>query len=337
MLQLSPGKKLTTLYISNHLINAKYNYSLIQERIFNYVIFHCQEYINKVKNGTPIYQLDLFNDDSSSTVQIKIALKHIAPPDEYDHVRESMQKMCSILLQTQVTDKHGKSWQQWQGLFLKVNIPAETKRSAFMIATMDIAIAQMIVSMQRRQDGTPINYTTFMYEVAMNTKNKYTPRIYKLISSWKNKTGFYYSVEELREFLQLGDKYKDMEALRRRILIPVWQELKENADCWFNLTETNFEVKEGKRVVGFNFKVISAKSNLYYVKQMEYLIYTFKTQYHFKNEQIDQIRHIIEDTNLWSSLDWRMNKVNQKLQEDKNITDPAAYTLKCILNHFKGG
>jgi hypothetical protein len=335
---LNTTPKRTTLYVSNHLINARYNYSLIQERIFNYIIFHCQEYIKKVKDGTPIWQLDIFQDVNHETdIKIRIPLKEMAPPDEYNHVRESMQKMCSIVVQTLVTDREGKRWKQWQGLFTKANIPEDTKRSSYMIATMDRSVAEMIVAMQRRIDGTPINFTTFMYEIAMNTKNKYTPRIYKLISSWKTKGAFYYSIEDLRELLQLGTRYKDVEALKRRILKPVQEELMENADCWYNLSDTTFEVKDGKKVVGFNFKVISAKSNLHYVKQLEYLIYTFKTQYHFSTEQVDQIRPIIEDSNKWSSLDWRMQRVNQKLKDDKKIANIAAYVVAAITNHFKEG
>lgn len=337
MLQLTGQKTLTKLYVSNHIVNARYNYSLIQERIFNFVLFYCQEYISKVKNGVPVRQLDMFNDISNSTIKIKIALKHISPPDEYDHVRESMQKMCTILLQTEVKDIRGKSWKQWQGLFLKVNIPADTKRSAFMIATMDTSVAEMIVSIQRRSDGVPINFTSFMYEVAMNTKNKYTPRIYKLLCSWRKAGGFYYSVEELRNLLQLGTMYKDVEALRRRILIPVWEELKENADIWFNLTEKEFEQKDGKKVIGFNFKVISDQHNVNYRTQLDYLIYTFKTEYKFSNEQVEQVRGIISDSNNWHELHNRMQRVNEHLKTDRTIRDKAAYTVKSILNHFKEG
>ncbi len=248
-----------------------------------------------------------------------------------------MQKMCGIVVQTQAKDITGKIWKSWQGLFQKVSIPEDAKRSNYMIATMDISVAEMIVSIQRRADGIPVNFTTFMYEVAMNTKNKYTPRIYKLLCSWRKAGGFYYSIEDLRNLLQLGTRYKDVEALRRRILLPVQEELKENADIWFNVSETNFEEKDGKKVLGFNFKVISDQHNVNYRTQIDYLIYTLKTEYKFSNDQVDQVRFIIEDTNNWRELDARMQRVNERLKTDRSIRDRAAYTVTSILNHFKEG
>ena len=66
---------LTKMYVGNHLINARYNYSMIQERIYNYVIFQCQEAIKEVKNGKKIENLDIFNNvNYPDTIQLKLQL-----------------------------------------------------------------------------------------------------------------------------------------------------------------------------------------------------------------------------------------------------------------------
>jgi len=335
MVALKPPT-LTKLYIGNHIVNARYNYSLIQERIFNFVIFQSQEYIKQVKDGKAVEQLDIFNEvNNSDNIRIRIPLKNIGRHEEYEHIRDSMQKMCAIIIQTPHIDKSGKHWKKWQGLFTSVYEPAEMQRSGYMIAEIDKSVAAMLVQLQRRPDGTPINFSTFMYEVTKNARNKYTPRLYKLISSWQVKGGFYYSIEDLREYLQLGSRYRDTNALRTRILKPVSDELKENADCWFNVSDATFEEKDGKKVTGFNFKVISVKNSLNYKTQIDYLIYTFKTEYKCDNSQIELLKPIFEDTTLWDSLNWKMQKVNQKLKEDKTIHNVAAYVVKSVLNHFK--
>lgn len=326
---------LTKMYVGNHLINARYNYSLIQERIFNYVIFQCQEYIKQVKDGKAVEQLDIFTDiNNPDNIRLKLPLKQLGRHEDYEHIRESMQKMCTILIQTPYSDKSGRKWKLWQGLFSKVYEPMELQRSGYMVAEIDKSVGAMLVSMQRRPDGTPINFSTFMYEVAAGSKNKYTSRLYKLVSSWQVKGGFYYSIDDLREYLQLGNKYKDTNALRTWILKPVSDELKENADCWFNVSDAYFEEKEGRKVLGYNFKVISARSNANYKTQVEYLIYNFKTEYKLDNTQIDQVRHILEDATLWDSLMWRMNKVNLHLKENK-VHNVAAYVTKAVLNQFR--
>ena len=326
---------LTKMYVGNHLINARYNYSLIQERIFNFVIFECQQYIKQVRDGKAVEQLDIFSDAiNPDNIRLKLPLKQLGRHEDYTHIRESMQKMCTILIQTPHKDSSGNHWKKWQGLFTSVYEPLAMQRSGYMIAEISKSVAAMLVTMQRRPDGTPINFSTFMYEVAASAKNKYTPRLYKLVSSWQVKGGFYYSIDDLREYLQLGDKYKDTEALRRRILKPVSDELKENADVWFNCSDAYFEEKDGKKVTGFNFKVISAKSNANYRTQVEYLLYTFKTEYKLDTAQIDQIRPVLEDASLWDALNWRMNKVNLHLKENK-VHNVSAYVTKAVLNQFK--
>jgi hypothetical protein len=64
----------------------------------------------------------------------------------------------------------------------------------------------------------------------------------------------------------------------------------------------------------------------------------FKTQYQFSNADVDQIRHIIDDSGSWHSLDWRMQRVNEKLKLDRTIEqrgNTAQYVLTSIINHFK--
>jgi hypothetical protein len=258
----------TTLQISNHVINARYNYSLIQERIFNYLIYHCQQYIKAVREGMPVLQLQLFDDlDSNNQINIVIPLNQISAPCDYPNVRDSLVKMREVTVSVRYKDQKGHLWRDYTGVIDSFSMPEGKERSNYVIAKMRKDVAEMLVSMDRRSsDGVPINFTSFKYEVCMSSKNKYTPRIYKLIASWKNKGGFYITLDELRIMLDLKNKYKDVEAIKRRILRPVQEELQQNGDCWFNMDDTEFEVKEGKRVVGFRFKVIDTSSNLYYVK-----------------------------------------------------------------------
>ena len=98
--------------------------------------------------------------------------------------------------------------------------------------TIEIAkdVASLLVAIDRNMHGKPENYTSFILQVATNAKNKYTSRIYKLISSWKKKGGFYVPINDFREWIQLGNKYQDYKEMKRRILMPVQQELENQAD-----------------------------------------------------------------------------------------------------------
>lgn len=333
--------KRTTLYVSNHLVNARYNYSMIQERIFNYVIFYCQKYIDQVKAGVPVVQIDMFSNlDHATEINIPICLSHVSAPDMYDHVRDAALKMCSVVVSTR---EEGK-WTHWQGMFKKLSVPEDLKRSKYIHAVMDIEVAKMIISMRTKMvEGrtVPINYTTFLYEVALNTKNKYTPRMYKLISSYKKRGEFKYTVEELRDLLGLGTKYKDTEALKRRILKPVMEELKKDADIYFDMELSDFEIKEGNKVIAYNFKIQTHDSNLHYVKYkkdiINNIIYMLKAEYQFTSNHIEEVRPYFENDKMWNDFNFAMEQVNQEVRKNKAKNTPVVhlprYTITSIIKH----
>ncbi len=327
--------EMTQLYLGNHVIEARYNYSLIQERIFNHIIFYCQQYIAQVKAGVPVMQLDLFNNlINDNEIKVPIMLKHIAAPDAYDHVRESCKNMREVTVMTKVKDKYGSTWKVWDGLINRIEESTTGTRSNMMIATISKSVAEMLVNIDRRSDGTPINYTTFKYEICMSSKNKYTPRIYKILSGWKNRISKTITVEELRVALELGRRYKDSEALKRRILRPVMEELEQYGDIWYDTEDPEFEIKEGKKVVGYRFTIISTKQSLHYVKQKEDIVYAFKVDFGFKPTHIAKIQFIIDNPRLWKSMDWRMNVIKDELRKAQKRDIPS-YIVASLLNHFK--
>ena len=137
--------------------------------------------------------------------------------------------------------------------------------------------------------------------------------------------------------MKLGSKYKDTNAIRTRILKPVSDELKENADLWFNVSDTSFDEKEGKKVTGFNFKIINVQHSVNYRTQVDYFIYLLRTEYKIDKGQIETLRPIFENTANWDALLWRINKINQHIRENKSaIKNIPAYVTQSIVNQFKG-
>jgi len=336
-----PAKKLTRIFIGNHIVNARYNYSLIQVRILISILKDLQEHIKKVKDlHCTVNQLDLFKGCLDNVVVMKVKLKDISPPDEYDHVRETMKKMCGIVIETEVKDNNLKTWRQWQGLFLKVNQPEDLQRSNYMVVTMDIQVAEQLVYINRgtnRQTREPQsdNYSSFYFEPAMSTKNKYTPRIYMLLSRFKDQGGVYYSIDDLRDLLVLDTRYKDVEAIKRRILLPVQEELKRSADIWYNVKEKGFEKKDGKKVLGFNFKIVNEESGKLYNEQLNNLLHTLRVDFKMDNDGIKSLRYIIDDAGNWPDLMACLDRVQYKLREDRSIKNHGGYTRNAIANAFK--
>lgn len=102
----------------------------------------------------------------------------------------------------------------------------------------------------------------------------YTYRFYelfllKLKQSGANKVNFYISIDEMKQWLNITDGYKNFADIRRRILVPVISDINgkktsessriiENDYC--NLTVTYEEVKESRKIIGINFSVVKKEN-----------------------------------------------------------------------------
>jgi plasmid replication initiation protein len=129
-----------------------------------------------------------------------------------------------------IDKKSGKRLVSYASLFSRITLPVEQTRSPTLTIEIAKDVASLLVAIDRNMHGKPENYTSFILQVATNAKNKYTSRIYKLISSWKKKGGFYVPINDFREWIQFGNKYQDYREMKRRILMPVQQKLENQAD-----------------------------------------------------------------------------------------------------------
>lgn len=103
--------------------------------------------------------------------------------------------------------------------------------------------------------GFAYSYTYRFYELFL----------YKLKQSGQEKINFYMRIDDLRQWLNIQDSYKNFADIRKRIIIPVISDINgkrfsetsriiENDYC--NLSVTYEEVKESRKVIGLNFDVV---------------------------------------------------------------------------------
>lgn len=324
------------VYQPNRVTNALYDYSLIQEKIFNFVIFYLQEAIKRSLNGQDYGQLELFANSNENIIRLNVPLNYIAIPSQYGKVRESARQLAGIVVSLKKTDeKTGEKFLRFTGLFSEVQIPLDTKRSSYLTIEIKKDVAKMLIEIDKGTNGKPRNYTGFNLQIANSGKNKYTSRIYKLISSWKEKGGFYMSLDEFRNWLQLDSKYKDYSDIKKRILLPVQEELKDKADCWFNCTSSDFEKKEGKKVIGLHFKVITPLFEEQHRKISDNLKGMLKLHFKFTDDHIKQLEPIFSkkvDINL---VQYKLLQLHEQIHDrSRKIVNPQAYIIRSLLNEF---
>jgi hypothetical protein len=236
--------------------NGSYPYNLLHQKIFTFIIYELQEHIRMVANGTKILQLDCFNNNQEH-IAVQIPMQYIGRASQYPIIRRETEQMCKILVTIPDFDKTKR---KVSGLISQVISLEHGKRSNLLSLEIRKDVAQLLMEIEYNHVyKKPVNYTQFLIGVVHQCKNKYTPQLYKLISSWKVKGGFQIPLQELKDRLGIpADKYPNFAHFKKSVLIPVSEELKEFGDCWYNCAEHDFIVTDGaKKVTNINFKVIS--------------------------------------------------------------------------------
>lgn len=326
-----PGEYHKRVKVPNNVVSARYSYTLLQERIFNYVLYYLQCYTKQVMDGTPIRQLDIFTQPNDM-INIVIPMGYIAAPAYYQLVRESAEDLAGILVELDVKGENGKEMRRVRGLFSYVETPKEHERTNKLTLQVSKDVAAMLINVDRNRGGD--GYTSFLLEVTLAAKNKYTPRLYKFISSWANRGGKDVTTEQLRDMLQLGDKYPDHNSFMRRVLKPVAEDLDRiGSDCWFEVAP---KTDGGKKVVGYTFKIINETRSFHYVKLKNNAIDVLRTHFNLKQEHIKQLQEVIEVVDNYGPLmDKIMDLYTRGIMQDATIKFKEKYIVDSILRHFR--
>ena len=109
--------------------------------------------------------------------------------------------------------------------------------------------------------GKEVGGTRFNKVVALTLRGNYTKRIYKMISRWRDKESFSYSLKELKKDFNLPDSY-DGYRIKTRILEPASKSIKEsNSNVWFE-----FKMFAKKKDTGRKPKIDTI---VFYIKNKE--------------------------------------------------------------------
>lgn len=319
----------------NRVTNAVYDYSLIQERLFNAVIFYLQGAIQLSIKGENYEQLELWkNVPKNGYINILIPLREISTPSNYDYVKSALKQLASIVVEIPYFNERTKSnWLRITGL-LEANIPEKNDYSSHIEVSIKNDVAKFLIEIEKNANGDPIQYTRFLYQVAQSAKNKYTSRIYKLISSYKKKGGFVMPIEEFRVWCGIKDTHKNFCDIMRYILIPVQKDLFERADCWFNCKAHDFTIRNGKTVTHLNFKVITPDLIEEEKTRKDYILNLLRTHFRFEDKHINEILPIFKlaDTN---TILRKVQDLNAYYNDNPNkIADIASYTVTSLLTKF---
>ena len=232
---------LQVLFKSNALIKAKYDFTVSQNRVLQKAFYEIQ------KNKINVAKITL--QELKSLIKFK----------DYSTV-EGIKKFLENLKENEIM--HIKDNGEW----LKVQVISGYKYNpTTKIFKIEIPMLLLQLIHEYTQTGfTPTNVTKYIGLGATNAQ-----RLYELLRMWTgNKTIIEYSVDEIKEYLMLQNKYKVFNNFRVRVIESAVKELREKE----LLDIYNVEyVKTGRKVTSIKF----------YVKDLEPRTYKFETKKDF--------------------------------------------------------
>lgn len=242
--QFGTDEDIKVLMKHNALVKAKYNLTSVQNRVFELLLYKFQ----KEKDG--ILSCEVHRDEFRSLIgkEKDRTIKGVSDLLESLRVKE-------ILIAEKIKGKDKYKWHRF-GL-INGSIYDEDKDVFTVKATEEIyALIQNYYD--KREGHTPIN---LIVKLGMN--NYYAQRLYDLLRVWsETKKVINYEVEELKELLQIEEKYNLYGDFKRRVIIPAIKEL--NNTGYF---EIDFkENKVGRKVDSIDFIVKDLDKRKYFTK-----------------------------------------------------------------------
>lgn len=329
---------MTKIYQPNRITNAQLPMSLTQSKIFAYVMLQLQNPIKSIMGGRSISQLDLFTNDN--VVKIAISLKEIgSSASQYRDIKLAINKLAAIVVAVPYKDAQGKKMQRITGL-IRADIPDKADYNSTIEIEIEKKIAEVLIKIDKNDQDLPINYTSFYYEIVLRSKSVYTARLYPLISSWARKGSFTVSLEYLKEFLCISDKYPRYYDFIKNVLEPVQDDVFEKADCWFNCKIKGFKTVRKKQII-LNFKIITPSFKKELEKREEQILNMLKVNYAFTPAQLKKVAVIFKNhENNHKLINRKIISVdefiyhNNKDTDKDRIEDKANYMLRSLISQF---
>lgn len=315
---------MTMIRQPNRVTSASYDYTLVQQRVFLSIMKSLQEAINEMGRGGAANQLNLFKT-TDDLIHMRLSLKDISRSKyQYDEVKDAVELISTIPFKFSGVDPiTGAKATSVGGLF-RAYIP-EDKYIREITVEIKKDIAYRLISINE-------GWTKFSFEIAYNAKNKYTSRIYQLISRWKDRGGLKISLVEFREMLSIGDKYPTFQDLLKRIINPAKAELHEKADCWFEMAEIE---KVGRKVSMLHFKIITPGVAEAIEVRKGNIIGILRLHFGFKDVHMEKVKHLINKSEFHTPIYDKIIELKEHFNVHPEIENVPNYTVAALLARFK--
>ena len=232
-------------------------YSKIQNRALICVIDKLQSLIHELLNDKFSYRgLKSAEVNTEGKFSYQISLSEFGvPKNNYKALRDALKNLSVMPVQLPYKSPTGKMYDKYTHL-CSVYIPKD-KYSSYVIIEIEPNVAQKLLSLDFGHQ--------YLYKsvILHKTSNKYSQRLYLLITAFKRKGKFEMSTATFRNLLMIENKYKEFRLLAYNVLEPARKELHELAkqglcDCYFDYKKVYLDGKRKAEPDKLEFHIIES-------------------------------------------------------------------------------
>lgn len=317
----------TWLKQPNLITLMSFDYKNIQMKVLISVIEKIQNAIEESIKGIDYEQTSLFKEmDNSNKIRVEIQYSELGIKSfQYPEVKVALKELASIPVEFDT--KHpvtGEDCWAVAGLF-RAYIPTKAYNRSFTIE-IEKDVAKLLVNTEK-------GFTKYIKEIAFQTNSKYTVRMYMLISSWKDKGGFSITVDKFRKWLKLDNKYLEYKDLYRWVIKPVYNDLFEKSNCWFEISEI-YNKKGDNEPYRLDFKVIksalSEKEQELLDAQIKQIIHLGTRYLQLQDKHFQELTPLITMSNYVKVLDKISFLIDYLKENYKSINSVPEYCLSIL-------
>lgn len=269
---------------NNTFITARYNLTLDENRLFVYVLYNIQK--NKTELSCTIKRSDfslIFKNRTNTTVK------------GITKILDSLQKKTIYF-----KDKLEDGSIDWGSYVFIMGYVYNNKSDSFKIEVPE----KVYNLLMQYIDG----YTPITLHLWLGLKNTYAQRFYDLIRMWSGtKCIINYTIDDLKMYLQIEDKYSNFKDFKKRVIIPAITEL--NQTGYFEIEVK--EHKRGRKVHSLDFIVKDLDKRKYFQNNdVTELVPSCYNEFKPRVQTSGQIKMYIPDEGIFTTGTLRSFKID---------------------------
>ena len=200
------------------------------------------------EQGTNIIKIDFSELRSLSSYQNRSIKRFV----------EDLDNTYTKMLSLNITVKHSELSFTKFNLFNEYTVNAEERNITIQVNEKFSYILNNLLK----------NYTKFDLIDFVSLRSSYSKNMFKILKQWENKNIKEFSLDELRDLLDIPVKY-DASKINEKILKPIKKEL-----SIFFLNLDILPIKKGRTIIGYTFVWEQKQNNISYVNDIEIQIST---------------------------------------------------------------